>query len=499
MKRSFTLAISLIFILIGCSSDQSSSKKDSFISLTDFYQQELDWARCGFYECAKLLVPIDYQNLSTGVFELALTRDAADQPNNKIGSLVVNPGGPGGSGIDFAQGGERTASSEILNRFDIIGFDPRGVGKSDPITCLTDAETDEFLSADETPDTAIEIDAWNNWVDRFAEECQQKNPNTWQHIGSWNVARDMDVLRSALGEEKLNLLGKSYGTLLGGLYAQLFPERVGRFVLDGAVDPDVDFDQNLIQISSFELALNRFIDFCLTARNCPLSGTREQAYQQLIEFIDELDRSPIPTSTDRFLTESHATTAILIGLYDDTELWPFLIEALAPAFQGDGDYLLFLSDLANNRGDDGKYLDNSLAALYAVNCVDYADALLPTQLQEEVDRLTQASRFFAPLFGWGSSACLGWQGKNLETVGRLSAQTSQPILIIGTTYDPATPVSWSYSLSEQIANSVVLEWQGDGHTAYRRGSNCVDEIVDRYLFAGIMPENGQICPAINQR
>lgn len=495
MKKQFGIGIAILsLVLVGCANNSPQSASTDFDSLSDFYAQQIDWKKCGRFQCAELLVPINYQDLSAGVFKLALTKDPADLQDERIGSLLVNPGGPGGSGIDYAQGGSRTASAQILNRFDLIGFDPRGVGKSDPISCLTDAEADEFLATDETPDTPAEISNWNDWVDRFAESCKSANPTTWQHVGSWNVARDMDILRAALGESKLNWLGKSYGTLLGALYAQLFPENVGRFVLDGAVDPDPEPDQVLIQIAGFETALNRFIADCLTRKSCPLSGSPESAYQQLIDFLAQLDREPMPLADGRELTESHAQTAILVGLYDDKDLWPFLRDALTQGFAGDGEFLILLSDLINNRDPDGKYLDNSLSALYAVNCVDYADALTPAELPTEVERLSKVSRFFAPLFGWGSSACLGWQNQDLELVGKLTAKPTNPVLIVGTTYDPATPPAWARSLSSQIANSVVVEWQGDGHTAYRRGSTCIDQIVDSYLLTGELPATATTCP-----
>lgn len=495
MKKFLLIPVLVISLLLtSCISTTETSLPDDVTSLDDFYTQQINWKKCGRFDCAELLVPINYEDLSAGVFRLALTRDSADQPNQRLGSLVVNPGGPGGSGIDYAQGGFRTATTEILSRFDLIGFDPRGVGKSDPVNCLTDAEADEFLSLDETPDTPTEVAIWNNWVDRFAEACKTENPDTWKHVGSWNVARDMDILRSALGESKLNWLGKSYGTLLGALYAQLFPENVGKFVLDGAVDPDPNPDQVLIQIQGFETALNRFISDCLSRKNCPLTGNQKSAYQQLIDFLAQLDREPLPLSDNRVLTESHAQTAILVALYDDKDLWPFLRDGLEQAFSGDGEYLMLLSDLINNRDSDGTYLDNSLSALYAVNCIDYEDALTPAELPGEVERLSEFSRFFAPLFGWGSSACLGWLNQNLESVGRIAAKPTAPVLIVGTTYDPATPLAWAKSLSDQIENSLVLEWQGDGHTAYRRGSKCVDQIIDNYFISGKLPAAGQICP-----
>lgn len=497
MKKVTIVWLVLVgLVLSSCVSDTRTNVAENFSSIEDFYSQPISWKKCGRFQCAELIVPINYQDLTAGVFRLAITKDPADQPENRIGSLVVNPGGPGGSGVDYAQGGFRTATTQILNRFDLIGFDPRGVGKSDPVSCLTDQEADEFLALDETPDNPAEIATWNDWVDRFAASCKAENPETWRHIGSWNVARDMDVLRAALGEPQLNWLGKSYGTLLGALYAQLFPDNVGRFVLDGAVDPDPEPDQVLIQIAGFETALNRFIADCLRRNNCPLTGNQTAAYQQLIDFLAELDRTPMPLSDGRELTESHAQTAILVGLYDDKDLWPFLRDALAQAFDGDGEFMILLSDLINNRDPDGKYLDNSLSALYAVNCVDYAQALTPRELPNEVARLSKVSRFFAPLFGWGSSACLSWLGQELEPVGKLNAKPINSVLIVGTTFDPATPPQWARSLSAQIQNSITVEWRGDGHTAYRRGSKCIDELIDSYLISGKLPATGRTCPAI---
>jgi pimeloyl-ACP methyl ester carboxylesterase len=498
MRKLAAAFIAGALLFAGCSAESSQSPAADFTSLTDFYAQAINWEKCGRYQCAELLVPIDYDNLEAGVFKLALTKVAARKSNERIGNIVVNPGGPGGSGIEFAQGGTRTASEAILDKFDLIGFDPRGVGKSDPIKCFTDSETDEFLAADETPDTQAEVEVWNNWVDRFALACKEQNPTTWMHVGSWNVARDMDILREALGDAKLDWLGKSYGTLLGALYAELFPAKVGRFVLDGPVDPDNDSDQSLVQIKAFELALKRFITDCLAKRSCPLTGDAESAYQQLLDFIDALDQAPIELSDSRLLTQSHAQTAVLIGLYDDKDLWPFLRDALEFAFTGDGEYLMLLADLINNRDSDGTYLDNSLAALYAVNCVDFAKALKPNELPAEVERLSKESRFFGPLFGWGSSACLGWMNEDLEVVAKLSANPASPVLIVGTEFDPATPIQWAQSLAAQVKNSIVVSWIGDGHTAYRRGSKCVDQLIDSYFIGGALPTTGTICPAISR-
>ena len=494
------LLIALLFILTGCSQIQETpaAKDDRPQNLEEFYSQEINWEECGRAECASLMVPLNYQDPQGELLQLALTKVPAQKKSERIGSLVVNPGGPGGSGVDYAKSGADLASQQVLDRFDIVGFDPRGVANSDPIQCLTDSQIDEFVQVDGTPDSPKELQLLIQAQKDMATACQIKNPDLWANIGSWNVARDMDILRAALGEQKLNWLGKSYGTLLGALYAQLFPEQVGLFVLDGPVDPNPDLDHSIIQIRAFESALKRFIADCISKPDCPLTKDAAQAYQDLIDFVERLDLSPLKTDSDRDLYQASAYSAIILGLYDDKDLWPFLRDALSEAFAGDGTWLLLLSDLINSRSEDGIYEDNSLAALYAVNCVDYPDALAESELITEAARLTKESKFFGELFGLGSTSCSGWVGKDVEELTKLDAKPESKVLIIATTYDPATPPVWGKGLQKQISNSVYIEWNGDGHTAYKRGSKCVDDIVDDYLLSGKLPPNNKVCPEIKR-
>ena len=261
----------------------TASNNSEYNNLNDYYQQELSWSTCyDNFECADLDVPIDYEKISTGTFKISVLRYAAQDPENRIGSLVINPGGPGASGVDYAYNAEYIFDPDLTDRFDIVGFDPRGVARSAPITCFNDAETDANYASDSKPDNEQEFAQTLIESKKFIQQCEKKN----KHLTSFstaNAARDMDILRAALGEDKLNYVGKSYGTYLGTLYAEIFPANVGRFVLDGAVDPNIPMkDQNLAQAMGFDGALAAFVNDCLTQSNCPFNGTSAQAQATII-------------------------------------------------------------------------------------------------------------------------------------------------------------------------------------------------------------------------
>jgi len=233
LKRIALTLTSLLF-LTSC----ATSEPEPLSSLSQYESQELKWRDCyENYQCSSLLVPIDYTDLSVGAFSLALLRYQALDQDRRIGSLVVNPGGPGSSGVDYAYNAEYIVSPEILERFDIVGFDPRGVGDSAAIKCLSDAETDTSFAADSKPDDETEFALFISDARDYFAKCAEKTKHLTDY-STLNSARDLDILRSVLGDQKLNFLGKSYGTYLGTLYAELFPESVVRFVLDGAVDPN---------------------------------------------------------------------------------------------------------------------------------------------------------------------------------------------------------------------------------------------------------------------
>ena len=279
--RISVLALTLAVILSGCSSTKAPFVEETFSALAEYEQQKLDWSSCyDYFDCAELRVPIDYEDLSVGTFRISVLRSAAKDQDNRLGSIVVNPGGPGGSGVDYAYNADYIFSPDITDVYDVVGFDPRGVAMSEPIFCFTPDELDKNLASDSKPDNDAEIAATLEDSEAFAEKCAE-NTDYLEHFTTYETARDMDILRAALGETKLNYVGKSYGTYLGTLYADIFPNNVGRFVLDGAVDPNIPMkDQNLAQAMGFDGALKAFVKDCATQSDCPFTGTPAQAQQQ---------------------------------------------------------------------------------------------------------------------------------------------------------------------------------------------------------------------------
>ena len=319
--------------------------------LARFYEQKLDWSACGANQCARLRVPLDYAEPEGRVIRLAVLRAPAQQRSERVGQLVVNPGGPGGSGVDYAASGPFTFGDELTRYYDIVGFDPRGVGRSTPLTCGDTRQTDEFLAADPDPDEPSEAATLDRLTRAYGEACLDNSGELARHMSTVEVAKDMDVLRAALGERQLDYLGASYGTLLGATYADLFPTHVRRMVLDGAIDPALTNEQiSLGQAGGFQVAFNAYLEDCVKQGSCPLGDTVEAGAARIAELLDQIDATPLPTSGDRQLTEGLATYGIFLPLYLK-EYWPLLTAALQQAIdQGNGDRLLALSDQYTDRG-----------------------------------------------------------------------------------------------------------------------------------------------------
>ena len=272
--------------------------------LEKYYDQELAWRSCGDNECSRLRVPLDYADPSGRSISIAVVRVPATDRANRIGQLVVNPGGPGGSGIDYAEGGRNTFGAALTRVYDIVGFDPRGVGKSTPVQCLGQKQTDAYVSSDPDPDTAAEVRAFEALNRAFGQACAQHSGELAAHLSTIEAAKDIDVLRAALGEPRLDYLGASYGTYLGSTYADLFPTHVGRMVLDGALDPALSNEQlTFVQAKGFQTALDAYLADCISRGSCPLGTSVAQGGQRLRQFLDQLDAKPLPTGTDRPLTE----------------------------------------------------------------------------------------------------------------------------------------------------------------------------------------------------
>ena len=461
-----------------------------------YYSQQIEWGPCEDVdadgaECGTITVPMVWNDPEAGDIEIAVGRLAAD--GEPKGSLVTNPGGPGGSGVNFLPSAEILISPEVRASYDVIGFDPRGVNRSEGIECLDDAETDEYLAATGDPAAEDASALAEEWGARVAEACEANSGDVLPYLDSYSAARDMDVLRAALGDEELDYLGYSYGTYLGASYAELHPERVGRFVLDGAIDPDMSMDEfSAGQAEGFEHATEAFLARCLEAGDsCPFRGDEAEAKEQLLSFFESVDETPLDTGDpERPLTGALARSAVLTLLYDDAQ-WEYGREALAAAMNGDGSQLLYIADLSSERRYDGTYRTNAAFAITAVNCLDHPGVADEQWVEQEAERLAEEFPTFGPMLG--GDGCAEWPEEPVREPAPITAEGAGPILVVGTTGDPATPYAWSEELASQLDDATLLTYEGEGHTAYGRSGGCIEEQVDAYLLEGTVPEQGLRC------
>ena len=475
----------------SASPSSSASAGPAEVDLSRFADQQVTWSNCGgTAECAVVKVPMDYTNPDGRTLDLAVTRIPAT--GESLGPLFVNPGGPGGSAFDYAKAADAVVSPQVRERFDVVGVDPRGVAHSSPISCLTDDELDALLAVDGTPDSAADIaEAVDASADVLAG-CTREDAELLPFLGTVNAARDFDIVRAVLGAPTMSYLGKSYGTFLGAAYAELFPQRVGRMVLDGVLSPtasmvEVTHDQAV----SFEKQVREFAAYCAGHDDCPFDGNGEQVLAALHAWLASLDANPL-AGDDRPLNEALATYAVLSYLYFPGSDYIRLLGALQSAVDdGDPEPMLALLDARISRGPDGRYLDNSSDAFYAISCTDRPfDGTVA-----DVEALAQEWAVDAPTFGpglaWGVLPCAGWPAS--ERLPSITATGSGPILVVGTLQDSATPVHWARELAADLDNGHLLLWDGSNHTAYREGSPCVDAAVNDFLLTGTPPPAGTIC------
>jgi pimeloyl-ACP methyl ester carboxylesterase len=460
--------------------------------LRGFYEQAVEWEPCGDFECATVQVPVDYGNPEGNTVDLAVNRRRADG-DAPAGSILVNPGGPGSSGVDYLPQAVAQMGQSVLERYDVIGFDPRGVGESDPIECLDTAGVDALLAADPTPDDAAEVDEAAALLEGLGDECARAAGPLLPHLSTTEVARDLDVLRAVLGDDRLSYYGASYGTFIGALYAEFFPKRVGRLVLDGALDPALNLEQlNQQQAAGFETALTAYLESCVSAADCPLGSDVDSARRRVSEFLAALDADPLPTSGGRELTEGLGLYGVSLPLYVP-QLWPLLDQALDQAItDGDGSMLLSFADLYWHRTDDG-YSDNLAQAIYAVNCLDNPTDATEASITASLPEFEQASPTFGRVFAWSQLGCAQWPVEAESPTPAIDGAGAAPILVVGTTRDPATPYAWAQALAEQLQSAVLLTRDGDGHTAYGQGNECIDSAIDAYLSRGTAPRDGTRC------
>ncbi|MFI1419139.1 alpha/beta hydrolase [Streptomyces sp. NPDC020731] len=512
------LLAAVALLISGCSSGNSPSTASAAAgeaaaalaplphstpaALTPYYKQKPAWRDCGVpgFQCATLKVPLDYAEPSAGDVRLALTRKKATGPGKRLGSLLVNPGGPGGSAIGYVQAYAGIGyPADVRARYDMVAVDPRGVAGSDPVECLDGPGMDAFTRADVTPDGAKETGALVASYKKFAEGCGADAPKLLRHVSTVEAARDMDIVRAALGDEKLNYVGASYGTFLGATYAGLFPGRAGRLVLDGAMDPSLSARRlNIEQTEGFDTAFTAFAKDCVRQSDCPLGGRGTGAGQvgeNLKAFFEKLDTRPIPTgdADGRRLTESLATIGVIAAMYDEGA-WQQLREALTAAMrENDGAGLLLLSDSYYERDANGDY-SNLMFANAAVNCLDLPPAFdSPDEVRRALPAFEKASPVFGEGLAWASLNCAYWPVRATGEAQRIEAKGAAPIVVVGTTRDPATPYRWAEALAGQLSSARLLTYEGDGHTAYGRGSACIDSAINAYLLAGTPPKDGKRC------
>ncbi|WP_030184017.1 alpha/beta hydrolase [Streptomyces violaceorubidus] len=470
--------------------------------LSPYYEQKLGWRDCGVpgFQCATMKAPLDYASPGEGDVRLAVARKKATGPGKRLGSLLVNPGGPGGSAIGYLQQYAGIGyPAKVRAQYDMVAVDPRGVARSEPVECLDGREMDAYTQTDTTPDDARETDQLVDAYKDFAEGCGADAPKLLRHVSTIEAARDMDVLRAVLGDEKLTYVGASYGTFLGATYAGLFPARAGRLVLDGAMDPSLPARRlNLEQTEGFETAFQSFAKDCVRQPDCPLGGkgtAPDQVGKNLKAFFDDLDAKPLPAgdADGRKLTESLATTGVIAAMYDEGA-WQQLRESLTSAIkEKDGAGLLILSDSYYEREADGGY-SNLMFANAAVNCLDLPAAFSsPDEVREALPEFEKASPVFGEGLAWASLNCAYWPVRPTGEPHRIEAAGATPIVVVGTTRDPATPYRWAEALSDQLSSGHLLTYEGDGHTAYGRGSACIDSAINTYLLRGTAPEDGKRC------
>lgn len=474
--------------------------------LETYYTQDVAWYPCekagrmndadsdtGF-TCARVTVPLDYGQPDGETIEIALKKRAAD--GESIGTLFLNPGGPGGSGITLVEGASNMMTKELLKSYDVVGFDPRGVGDSTAVDCLTDAELDAERSG-EDGDPVASAQAATTQGQEMAAKCEEKTSQAGllDHVDTISAAKDLDVLRAVEGQSVINYLGYSYGTYLGATYADLFPANVGRMVLDAALDPSLSSAEvTRGQAEGFENALRAYVEDCQTGAVCPLKGDVDSGVKQIQDFLETARTAPITTSdASRPLTHDLAFSAVLGALYE-SQLWPSLSLGLEQAMnQDDGSILLTIADTLASRNADGTYTGNGDEAITAINCQDYPVEGDQAAWDAEAAELKEVGPTFGAQLAYSDALCQGWGHESTRERAPITASGAAPILVVGTTGDPATPYPWAQSLASQLESGQLLTWEGQGHAAYGRAGDCVNDAVDGYLLSGTMPEEGLTC------
>lgn len=484
-------------LLTGCAKPSLPAEEPSGETTESFGDQEPRWSNCGDFECADVYAPLDWADPAGEKITLSLVKRPALGGEAK-GTLFVNPGGPGASGIEYLTGNvDNAVQPEVQQDYDVVAWDPRGVGKSTPVQCLDAKGLDEFLfGAGSADGMKVGSDEWiaANLKDAtaFGDACEKESGDLLAHVSTGDTVQDLDMLREVVGDDKLNYLGYSYGTYIGARYADAYPDRVGRLVLDAAMDPSTSLEDVVReQTIGFEQALRAYLADCLTRQDCPFSGSVDEAMGLIGDLLDHVEANPIEGSDGRMLTSGTMITAIITPLYSQ-QSWPYLDQLLASVNQDNADVAFALADMYYNR-ENGKYLDNSTEAFTAINCLDYADSPADHEaMRKAAAELERVAPTIGKFQGYGDISCAGWPVKSTTVRGPVEAKGAAPILVVGTTGDPATPYKWAQSLSTQLDSGVLVTFKGEGHAAYGT-SSCVNGVVNDYFLTDAVPASDPNC------
>ena len=498
-------AVLLSSLVTGCSKDT----KDE-----DLSGQKLSWKNCPApsesegdgnppsplpdgdeWQCATMKAPLDWAKPKGDTIGIALIRaETSGDQSKRIGSLIFNFGGPGGSGVAslpaFGKDYEK-----LRTRYDLVSFDPRGVGRSAGVKCEDDAQLDEYFQQDATPDdTAEEKELLAN-TKTFNSACEKHSRRILPHVRTTDAARDMNLMRQVLGDAKLHYFGISYGTELGGVYAHLFPKNVGRAVFDGVVDPTQNPEQSSLgQAEVFQLALDNFAEDCTSkTTDCPIGNTAQDVKDRIAKLLKDLESMPIPGVFPRELTQTAATSGIAQALYSK-DFWEYLTEGLEQAYDGDGKVLMLLSDSMNGRNTNGQY-SNLTAANVSINCADDKPRYTTADVEANLPQFRAASQLFGDYLAWGLISCTDWPVPGTADHPDVSAPGAAPILVVGNTGDPATPYEGAKKMVDALGKGIGVEltYKGQGHGAYDSKNKCVQSAVNDYLLNGKLPAADTVC------
>ena len=467
---------------------------------SEYFAQQLAWDDCGGgLQCADMSVPIDWDDESSESVTIALAKLPADNP---AGAIFVNPGGPGGSGVDFVG---YAVTEDLAESFDIIGWDPRGVGASTPVECFTDDDDiDDALygTFDDPYFTEGWIDELEDETADYAEACAENTGALLGKLDTVSTAHDLELMRALVnGDKPLDYLGYSYGTFIGATYAELFPEHVGRFVLDGAVDPLLNaFDTLLVQMEGFENGFRAYMQECPDGNDgtpCPFVGSLESKLDQADQLVSTVDGLGLESQDGRELDSATVGTGIAMSLYSE-DSWPYLTDLFNGLTEGNADGAFLLADAYNDRNSGGGYGSNSNDAYVTTTCVDNDFAADTESTISRLDEIEAAAptigRYIAlDDFALLDVACSNWPFPPAVAPEAYDAEGASPILVIGTSNDPATPYAWAVSLSEQLDSGVLISVEGEGHTAYNGSNGCVNSVVDDFFLDGTVPEEDPEC------